>query len=114
MTTVLEIPFALAYGSATPAAKKQWAWMFWINERIMQVLVLLLVISLVYNATKHLRSRRTLLTGIICGTVLVAAISLLAHMHDPNLLPGRFRYMTPWTRDLNFCAAILIWDFGHC
>ena len=58
--------------------------MFWINERIMQVLVFLLVISLVYDATEHLRPRRTLLTGIVCGTMLVAAISFLYHYYDPT------------------------------
>ena len=109
LTTILEIQPAIAYSSATPAAKKQFAQMFWINERIMQVLVFLLVISLVYSATKHLRPRRTLLTAIIGGTVLVAAISFWAH-YDPNFPGGRLRYMTPWTRDLNFCAAIL--DLG--
>jgi hypothetical protein len=107
VTSILEIQPAVAYGSATPAVKKQFALMFWVNERIMQVLVFLLVISLVYIATKHLRPRRTLLTGIICGTVLVAAISFWAH-YDPSLPTGK--YMTPWTRDLNFCAAIL--DLG--
>jgi hypothetical protein len=107
LTTILEIQPAVAYGSATPAAKNQFALMFWVNERIMQVLVFLLVISLVYSATKNLRPRRTLLAGIICGTVLVAAISFWAH-YDPN--PPSGRYMTRWTRDLNFCAAIL--DLG--
>jgi hypothetical protein len=109
LTTVLEIQPAIVHSSATAAAaaKKQFVMMFWIDERIMQILVFLLVISLVYIATKHLRPRRTLLTGIICGTVLVAAISLWAH-YDPNAPIGR--YMTRWTRDLNFCAAIL--DLG--
>jgi|ERR1017187_1021034 hypothetical protein len=110
VTSILEIRPAVAYGSATPELKKQFAQMFWFNERIMQVLVFVLVISLVYSATKHLRPRRLLLTGIICGTVLLAAISLWAHYADPNLALGRYRYMTPWTRDLNFCAAIL--DLG--
>src|ERR1035441_9095023 len=50
LTTILEIQPALAYGSRTAQAKHQWALMFWVNERIMQVLVLLLVISLVYSA----------------------------------------------------------------
>lgn len=109
LTTILEIQPALAYSSGTPEAKIRWAWMFWFNERIMQVLVFLLVISLVYSATKHLRPRRTLLTGIICGTLLVAAISFWVH-YDPNLPGGKYRYMTPWTRDLNFCATIL--DLG--
>ena len=107
LTTILEIQPSMAYSSGTPEARHRWAQMFWFNERIMQVLVFLLVISLVYSATKHLRPRRTLLTGIICGTVLVAAISFWAH-YDPNLPSGR--YMTRWTRDLNFCAAIL--DLG--
>ena len=107
VTSILEIQPAVVYGSATPAVKKQFALMFWLNERIMQVLVFLLVISLAYSATKYLRPRRTLLIGIICGTVLVAAISFWAH-YDPNLPSGR--YMTRWTRDLNFCAAIL--DLG--
>ncbi len=73
----------------------------------MQVLVLVLLISLVYDATKHFRSRRTFLTGVVSGTVLFAAISLLYHMHETSMLPGNFRYMTPWTRDLNFFVAIL-------
>jgi len=107
VTSILELQPAVAHGSATPEVKKQFALMFWVNEQIMQVLVFLLVISLVYSATKHLRPRRTLLIGIICGTVLVAAISLWVH-YDPN--PPTGRYMTRWTRDLNFCAAIL--DFG--
>ena|ERR1019366_76746 len=106
LTTILEIQPSMAYSSGTPEARHRWAQMFWFNERIMQVLVFLLVISLVYRATRHLRPRRTLLAGTICGTVLVAAISFWAH-YDPNLAR---RYMTPWTRDLNFCAAIL--DLG--
>src|ERR1035438_9493130 len=61
LTTILEIQPAIAYDSRTPAAKHQWALMFWFNEQIMQILVFLLVISLVYSATKHLRPRRTLL-----------------------------------------------------
>jgi hypothetical protein len=107
LTSVLEIQPSLAYSSGTPEARHRWAEMFWINEQIMQVLVLVLVISLVYSAAKHLHPRRTLLTELICGTLLVAAISLWAH-YDPNSPMGR--YMTRWTRDLNFCAAIL--DLG--
>src|ERR1035437_1262139 len=108
VTSILEIQQAVAYGSATPELKKQFAQMFWFNERIMQVLVFVLVISLVYSATKHLRQRRMLLLGLICGTILFAVISFW-FQHDPNPLEVG-RYMTRWTRDLNFCAAIL--DLG--
>jgi hypothetical protein len=104
LTTILEIQPSMAYSSGTPEAKHQWALMFWFNERIMQVLVFLLVISLIYAVTKHLRFRRTLLLGIICGTILFAAISLWVHS-DPNLPLGR--YMTRWTRDLNFWEVFL-------
>jgi hypothetical protein len=107
LTTVIEIPSSLAYFTRTREATKFWAKMFWIDEQILQVLVFLVVISLVYKATEHLGSRRTLLAGIICGTVLVAGISFLVHYYDPNPPPGKFGYMTPWTRDLNFSAAIL-------
>ena len=107
LTTILEIQPSMAYGSGNAEAKHRWVQMFWFNERIMQVVVFLLVISLVYSATKHLRPRRTLLTGMICSTLLVVAISLWAH-HDLSHHIGR--YMTRLTRDLNFCAAIL--DLG--
>src|ERR1019366_3413418 len=106
LLTIREIQPSMAYSSGTPEARHRWAQMYWFDERIMQVLVFLLVISLVYRAPRHLRPRRTLLAGTICATVLVAAISFWAH-YDPNLAR---RYMTPWTRDLNFCAAIL--DLG--
>jgi hypothetical protein len=111
LTTVFESPFAIAYTiHETPEAKHAYSLVFWINERIMQVLVLLLVIALVYQATTQFRSQRTLLTAIICGTMVVAAISLWYHIQDTRTLQGNFRYMTPWTRDLNFTAAIL--DMG--
>src|SRR5437899_11855324 len=77
LTTVLEIPFAIAAGYyETEQAKRAYSWVFWGNERVMQVLVLLLVITFVYQATPHFRSRRTLLTAIISGTMVIAAISL--------------------------------------
>jgi hypothetical protein len=110
LTTILEIQPSMAYRSGNAEARHRWVHMFWIDERIMQVLVFLLVISLVYRATKHLRPRRTLLIATICCTVLVAAISFWVHYYDPNLAVGKYRYMTPWTRDLNFCAAVL--DLG--
>src|ERR1035441_967121 len=107
LTTILEIQPSMAYRSGTPEVRLRWAHMFWFNEQIMQVLVFVLVLSLVYSATKHLRPRRALLTGMICVSLLVASISLWAHS-DPNLSMGR--NMTRWTRDLNFCAAVL--DLG--
>jgi hypothetical protein len=107
LTTVIEIQPGLAYRDASPAAKRTYALIYWWDERIIQVIVFLLVISLVYRATEQWRPRRTLLVSITAGTLVVAAITFLIHF-DPKLSLGR--WMTPWTRDMNFCAAIL--DLG--
>jgi hypothetical protein len=108
VTTLSEIPFALiARSSETLEAKREWARVFWINERIMQVLVLALLISLVYDATRHFRSRRTFVTGVVGVTVLFVVLSMSYEMYQTRAMPGSFRYMTPWTRDLNFFVALL-------
>src|SRR5690349_7207942 len=82
--TVLSIQPSLAYSSGTPAQKKQFARLFWEVDWVMQGLVFLLVISLVYTASKYLRPRRTLLTATVCGTILFAGISFWAE-YIPNV-----------------------------
>ena len=104
LTTILEIEPSLGYGGGTEAQRLSFTYLYWANERIMQVLLFLLVISLVYLATAHVTPRRTLLVVVITGTVLFAGFSLLIH-YDASLSMGK--WMTPWTRDLNFFAAIL-------
>lgn len=109
LTTVLEIWPSLSSRSATPEAIQTFARLYWWDERIIQALVFVMVISLVYTATSHLRPRRTLLIGIIGGTLAFAAITFFVHFDpQPGIRIGK--WMTPWTRDLNFCAAIL--DLG--
>src|SRR5206468_4106297 len=76
------------------------------DERILHVLMFVMVISLVYGATAYLRPRRILLAGIILATLTFATITFFVHFDpDPNVRIGK--WMTPLTRDLNFCAAIL-------
>jgi hypothetical protein len=70
----------------------------------MQVLVYAVVMSLIYQATGKLQPRRIVRASLIAGAILFAGISFLAHW-SPALNRGSF--MTPWTRDLNFCSAIL-------
>jgi hypothetical protein len=70
----------------------------------MQVLVYAVVMSLIYQATSKLRARRIVRVSLIAGAILFAGISFLIHW-NPALNTGSF--MTPWTRDLNFCSAIL-------
>ncbi len=107
VTNVAEIQPNIAYDSGSALAKKHWAILYWFDERIMQALLFLLVISLIYRASTHLRPRRTLVLTLVCASLLFAGISLFAHF-DPNVTTGM--WMTRWTRDMNFCAAIL--DLG--
>jgi hypothetical protein len=108
LTSVSEIKPVIAISRhATTEVKDSWASIYYWNERIIQLLVFLLVISLVYKATAHLGARRTLLTAIITGTLVLAAVSFAVHF-DPTKLTGF--WMTPWTRDLNFGASLL--DLG--
>src|SRR4051794_39698233 len=57
VTTILEIEPGLNIDSATVAEKRAFALLYWWNERAMQVLVFLLVISLIYRAAAHLKTR---------------------------------------------------------
>ena len=107
LTTMMEIGPGLQYAGATAQAKRYYALLYWWNERIMQVLVFLLVISLIYRATAHRKTRHILLLGVICGILLFAGITLLIY-YDPA--KGTGRWITPWLRNMNFCAAIL--DLG--
>src|SRR4051812_28345644 len=67
MTTLLEIQPALRYDSASAAERKQFALLYWLDERAMQILVFLLVISLIYRASAHLKARNVLIAGAVCG-----------------------------------------------
>ena len=107
LTTVLEIQPSLQHESATAQAKKSFALLYWWDERIMQVLVFLLVISLIYRAAAHLKTRRTLMLSVVCGILLFAGATLFLYF-KPGVATGR--WITPWLRNLNFCAAIL--DLG--
>jgi hypothetical protein len=97
----------LQYAGATAEVKKSYALLYWWNERIMQVLVFLLVFSLIYRAAAHRKTRHILLLGVVGGILLFAGITLIIY-YDPGKATGR--WITPWLRNLNFCAAVL--DLG--
>jgi len=104
LTTVIELPSALGYVRGMPWAADALASVYWLDEAILQVLVYSVVMSLIYQATARLRSRRIVRASLIAGAILFAGISFLVHW-NPALNVGSF--MTPWTRDLDFCSAIL-------
>ena len=107
VTTLLEIQPALKYDTASFAEKRAFVLLYWWDERVMQILLFLLVISMIYQAAAHLESRLLLVGGAIFGILLYAGITYLVD-YDPHTKTGV--WMNPWLRNLNFSAAIL--DMG--
>ncbi len=105
LTTLIEISLEFVYyRTGDPQVLVRAARAYWINEWILQFLVFAVVISLIYQATTAARSRRVVRAALILGAILFAGISLAIHFRPgPKFGP----WMTPWTRDLNFGAAIL-------
>jgi hypothetical protein len=104
LTSVLEIQPGLHYETASVQARKSFLRLYWWDERVMQVLVFLLIVSLIYRAVAHLEIRYTLLAGVVCA-ILVLAGGTFFFYYDPSKPTGR--WIVPWLRNLNFCAAML-------
>ena len=107
LTTVLEIPAEIEYVRGVKMTRAPYSALYWTDEVIVQILIYAVVMSLIFGSTRDLRSRRMVRAALLAGTILAAGISFVVH-YNPALNPGS--WMTPWTRDLNFCSAIL--DFG--
>jgi len=104
LTTVVEIPSAMGYQRGMQWAAFAYPAVFWFDVVVMQVLVYAVVMSLIYQATGKLRSRRSVRALLVAGAILFAGISFWVHW-NPALNRGSF--MTPWIRDLNFCSSVL-------
>jgi hypothetical protein len=104
ITNLIEVKPRLSYDTLSPLEKREFLWLFWWDERIIQATLFLLVISLIYRASTDVRPRRMLLAALVGGSLLVALISALV-FYDPNVTTGK--WMTLWSRNMNFCAAIL-------
>jgi hypothetical protein len=107
LTSIIEIQpiFAINIGT-TPELKRVYASVFYWNERIIQVLIFLIVITMTHRALRG-RARRGLLALLILGTCLFAGTSFAIHF---NATASAGTWMIPWTRDLNFGAAVI--DLG--
>ena len=104
LTNLIELRPTLMIESLSKAEQRQFSLIYYWDETIIQAILFLLVISLIYRASTDVRARRMLLAALVCGSILFALISLALH-YDPNVIPGK--WMNRWTRDMNFCAAIL-------
>jgi hypothetical protein len=102
LTTLIEILPSLEY--LTGSRQGQLSRLYWWNEGILQVLILAVVIGFIYSATAQLRSRQFVRFALLAGAVLFAGISFWIH-YNPD--PRIGLWMTPWGRDLKFCATFL-------
>jgi len=62
------------------------------------------VISLIFRASAHLKSRRPLRVGCVAAAILFVGLSLWVH-YDAHTTVGL--WMAPWTRDLNVGTTVL-------
>lgn len=104
LTAVVEMRDALSFRAGNTGVEKGLVTFYWIDEVILQVLVYAAVISLLYYATSPLRARRVMRLSLITFAILFAGSSFLVHF-APHINVGE--WMTPWSSNLNFCAAIL-------
>jgi hypothetical protein len=89
------------------SARKAMAEWYAVDEALMEPLAYAVVISLIYVAASHVRSRRQVMTATIGGAVLIALGAAVIH-HNAQLPNGV--WVTLWTRDLNFVSEIF--DLG--
>jgi hypothetical protein len=103
-----EVPayWAVYHNVKNATGQRSWIWSF--DEVLLQALIYAVVISLIYQATARLESRRLVATSVILGAVVFAAGSFLIHFSTDA--PSLGTWVTPWMRDLNLSTAVL--DLG--
>lgn len=103
LAAVAQVPALLAYYPSRPNGAL-YLRLWWAEEFVTDVLSLAVVLGLIYGASSGLAARRTVRRALALGAVLFIGISFLVH-HQNTTQIGL--WMAPWTRDINFCAAIL-------
>jgi len=106
VTTLVDIPIrAQSLLTRDAAVLRHAARVYWVNEWILQVLIFATVLSLIDLAISVSRWRRVMRSGLAAGALLFAGITFWIQYRPAPVSFGV--WMTPWTRDLSFCAAIL-------
>ena len=104
-STVIEMPLAVYYfRTHDRSISARWVSWYWRDEIGLQLLVFIVVMSLIWQATSEARARRPMRAAMILGSLLVAGISFLVEF-NPKIAEGL--WLTPWARDLNFASALL-------
>jgi len=106
VTTLVDIPIRTqSLLTHDVAVLRQAARVYWVNEWILQVLIFATVLSLIDLAISVSRWRRVMRSGLAAGALLFAGITFWIQYRPAPVSFGV--WMTPWTRDLSFCATIL-------
>jgi hypothetical protein len=105
LIAVAELPTVWAVTLHGNAAARSWsARIYAQGEVFLEFLTLVLVISLIFRASAHLRSRNVMRATCVAGAILFVGISFRIH-YDPRVSVGL--WLTPWTRDLSLGASVL-------
>src|SRR5438874_961900 len=107
LTTVMLVPPAVDYARGFRRTTNTLPALYWPIEILMQILVILVVMSLIYQATEKSASRRIIRGTMIAAIFAVAGASFLL-VYNSDLSVGV--WLTPWLRNMNFTAAVL--DLG--
>lgn len=103
--TVAGMPSYIAfYFYRLPDARARMGQWYFYNELILEPLAYAVVISLIYTAASHVRSRRAVLVSTIGGATLIAAATFFLHF-SPRVEHGV--WLALWQRDLDFSSEIL-------
>jgi hypothetical protein len=106
LIAIAEIPVAYEYYHSHRRVQYSWYLLLHsIGDGLTYTLILAVVISLIYRASEHLPQRRVFRRALVLVGLLVVVTSFFIHYDKHAAAIGI--WMIPWTRDLNFCAAIL-------
>jgi hypothetical protein len=105
LIAVAQLPTVWAVTFHGTAAARSWSAAIYQRAEVsLEFFTFVLVISLIFRASAHLRSRNVMRLVCVAGAILFVGISFRIH-YDPRVNVGL--WLTPWTRDLNLCTSIL-------
>jgi hypothetical protein len=104
LLALVEVPVAIAYHLSNRAEGEWLQLLHSVGEFVTYVLILAVVVSFIYRTTSRLGPRRLVRFALIAGCLSFIGISFLIHYDRKRNLGN---WMAPWTRDLEFGAAIL-------
>jgi hypothetical protein len=103
VTSLVETSFFIL-GSRDARYREVFSSLYWIDESILIFLVLGVVVSLFFQATKDSPARGAVRSIVVAASLLAVAITFVV-CYDASLPPNS--WMTSWSSKVNFCAAIL-------